>query len=246
MAGDGNRAAYLCTPKNPGGPTCEVNLLQFWINRMINTAAQSRIKNNGPSPPARAKHFITCSYNDLVHLSHHLRNIKTETYTTELAQKTDGYGDCCTLTLLEWGHARNEFTEDVKDFGSDDRMRWMKFTWVETIGHSWLHPRTGTLTNRSSYMLLQLIWLAESSALICPSWTQDGQKGTWKGEAEGHQAQVMLWRRWGDDLVQTPPSICVLAHVQCCPLCCNWCCEFLVFVFHVNFDVVNLAFFLFT
>ena len=92
MAGDGNRAAYLCTPKNPGGPTCEVNLLQFWINRMINTAAQSRIKNNGPSPPARAKHFITCSYNDLVHLSHHLRGIKTEMYTTELARKTDGYG----------------------------------------------------------------------------------------------------------------------------------------------------------
>ena len=70
----------------------------------------------------RAKHFITCSYNDLVHLSHHLRGIKTETYATELARKTDGYGDCCMLTLLECGHARNEFTVDVNDFDDEDHM----------------------------------------------------------------------------------------------------------------------------
>ena len=58
-------------------------------------------------------------------------------------------------------------------------------------------------------------------------------------------------------LVQAPASINVLVHVQCCPRCCKWCCEFLVFFFprkfwcfkfgvffsHVNFDVVNLAFF---
>ena len=89
---------------------------------MINAATQSRIKNNGPSPPVRAKHFISCSYNDLVHLRHHLRGIKTETYTAELANKTDGYGGCCVLTLLEWGHARNDFTEDVKDFDDEEHM----------------------------------------------------------------------------------------------------------------------------
>ena len=122
MAGDGNKAAYLCTPKNPGCPTYEASLLHFWINRMINTATQSRLKNYGPSPPVRAKHFITCSYNDLVRLSHHLRGIKTETYTTELANKTDGSGGCCMLTLLEWGHARNEFTEDVNDSDDEDHM----------------------------------------------------------------------------------------------------------------------------
>ena len=72
MAGDGNKAAYLCTPKNPGCPTYEVSLLQFWINRMIHTATQSRLQNYGPSPPIRAKHLISCSYNDLVHLNHHL------------------------------------------------------------------------------------------------------------------------------------------------------------------------------
>ena len=59
MAGDGSKAAYLCTPKNPGCPTYEVSLLQFWINRMIHTATQSR-KDFGPSPPIRAKHFISC------------------------------------------------------------------------------------------------------------------------------------------------------------------------------------------
>ena len=62
---------------------------------MVQTTTQSRIKNYGPSGPVRAKHFITCSDNELVHLSHHLRNIRTETYTTEHAQKIDGYGDCC-------------------------------------------------------------------------------------------------------------------------------------------------------
>ena len=122
MAGDGNKAAYLSTLKNPGCPTYEVSLLQFWTDRMINTATQPRIKNYGPSPPVRAKHFITCPYNDLVRLSHHLRGIKTETYTTELANKADGCGDCCMLTLLEWGHARNDFTEDVNDFDDEEHM----------------------------------------------------------------------------------------------------------------------------
>ena len=35
MAGDGNKAAYYCTPKTPGVPTYECSLLQFWIDRMI-------------------------------------------------------------------------------------------------------------------------------------------------------------------------------------------------------------------
>ena len=44
MAGDGNKAAYLCTPKNPGCPIYEVSLLQFWINRMIHTCHSVEIK----------------------------------------------------------------------------------------------------------------------------------------------------------------------------------------------------------
>ena len=114
--------AHYCTPKAPGIPTYECSLLQFWIDRMINTATQARIKQYGPSPKVRAKHFITCSYNDLVHLNHHLRGIKTEDYTEELAKKTDGYGDCCMFTMLEWGHARNDFSEDVNDFDDEDHM----------------------------------------------------------------------------------------------------------------------------
>ena len=45
IAGDGNKAAYYATPKNPGVPTYECSSLQFWIDRMINTATQARIKN---------------------------------------------------------------------------------------------------------------------------------------------------------------------------------------------------------
>ena len=38
MAGDGNKAAYLSTPKNTGCPTSDISTLQFWIDRMVNTA----------------------------------------------------------------------------------------------------------------------------------------------------------------------------------------------------------------
>ena len=80
ITGDGNKAAYYTTPKNPGVPTYECSLLQFWIERMINTATQARIKHFGKSPKIRSKHFISCSYTDLVHLQHHLRKITTDTY----------------------------------------------------------------------------------------------------------------------------------------------------------------------
>ena len=75
MAGDGNKAAYLPTPKQPGVPSYEVSLLQFWINRMINTAIQSRLRHLGDSEPIRAKQFISSSYKDLVYLQHYLRKI---------------------------------------------------------------------------------------------------------------------------------------------------------------------------
>ena len=124
IAGDGNKAAYYATPKNPGVPTYECSLLQFWIDRMINTATQARIKHYGVSPKIRSKHFITCSYNDLVHLSHNLRNITTDKYTEELAKKTEGYGDCCMLTVLEWGHSRNIFSDNVDDYDDEDHMEF--------------------------------------------------------------------------------------------------------------------------
>ena len=64
----------------------------------------------------RVKHFISCSYKDLAHLSHHLRGITTDTYTHELAKKTEDTGIC------EWGHARLEFEEDVNNFDDQDHM----------------------------------------------------------------------------------------------------------------------------
>ena len=164
MAGDGNKASYLCTPKNPGCPTYGLSLLQFWINRMIHTATQSRLKNHGPSPPIRAKHFISCWYHDLVHLNHHLRGINADTHTAELAQKTNGHGDCCTLTLLEWGHARNELTEDVNDFETEDHMDHVgEFSFqVNEYCSSCDHrsfmvaPADKDSHNPISYMLLQI------------------------------------------------------------------------------------------
>ena len=69
IAGDENKACYLATPKAGGCPTYEVSLLQFWIDRMIHTATQSRIKKYGKAPAVRVKHFISCSYKDFVFLA---------------------------------------------------------------------------------------------------------------------------------------------------------------------------------
>ena len=57
-----------------------------------------------------------------MHLNHHLRGVKSADYTDELAKKTEGYGDCCMFTMLEWGHSRNGFSEDVDDFDDEDHM----------------------------------------------------------------------------------------------------------------------------
>ena len=122
IAGDGNKACYLATPKVGGCLHIMVSLLQFWIDRMNHTATQSRFKNCGRAAPVHVKHFISCSYKDLVFLAQNLRGIKTETYTEELAKKTGNVGDCCMMSICEWGHAKLEFEEHIEDFGSQEHM----------------------------------------------------------------------------------------------------------------------------
>ena len=78
IAGDGNKAAYLTTPKNPGVPTYKVNLLQFWIDRMVKTATQARKKVDSSTAPIRAKHFISASHLDLTFPDHFLSGINKE------------------------------------------------------------------------------------------------------------------------------------------------------------------------
>ena len=88
IAGDGNKAAYYSTPKNPTMPTYDGGLIQFWINRMVHTATQSRRKNfNSKAIPVRAKHFISSSYEDLTILRDELGHINKDGYTKELAKK---------------------------------------------------------------------------------------------------------------------------------------------------------------
>ena len=103
IAGDGNKAAYLITPKIPGVPTSEVNLLQFWIDRMVHTATQTRRKIYAESVPIRAKHFISATFMDLTYLDHFLKNVKTDDCTEDLMKQTSDKGDCCMMTMFEWG-----------------------------------------------------------------------------------------------------------------------------------------------
>ena len=70
----------------------------------------------------RVKHFISCSYRDLDFLATHLESITTKTYTAELVKKTKDRGDCCMLSIVEWGHARLEYEEDISLFDDQDHM----------------------------------------------------------------------------------------------------------------------------
>ena len=127
IAGDGNKACYYSTPKSPGVPTYQHSLIQFWINRMVGVATQAMRKYFDSScPPIRVKHFISCSYRDLDFLATHLDGITTATYTEELMNKTNGKGDCCMLTVVEWGHSRLMCQEHLEDFdGDEDRMNYV-------------------------------------------------------------------------------------------------------------------------
>ena len=48
---------------------------------------------------------------DLDFLATHLDGITTDTYTGELAKKTEDRGDCCIMSFVEWDHARLEYEE---------------------------------------------------------------------------------------------------------------------------------------
>ena len=124
IAGDGNKAAYCATPKSPGVPTYEYSLLQFWIDRLVNTATQARRKIDKESAPIRARHFIACSFLDLTFLDKMLSNIDTEHYDDKLCKATTDKGDCCMMTLLEWGHARDFIVEKLDDFDDEDHMNF--------------------------------------------------------------------------------------------------------------------------
>ena len=89
---------------------------------MMNVATQSRRKLFGNCLPVGVKHFISCSYRDLDFLATHLDGITPATHTAELAKKTENRGDCCMLSIAEWGHARLEYEEDVSYFDDQDHM----------------------------------------------------------------------------------------------------------------------------
>ena len=44
---------------------------------------------------------------------------------TELMNKTTGKGDCCMLTVVEWGHSRLMCEEHPEDFDDEDHMNYV-------------------------------------------------------------------------------------------------------------------------
>eukprot|EP00435_Cladocopium_sp_Y103_P072389 s47_g40.t1 len=98
-------------------PYCSV--LQA-LATMIGPATQERRRNyDRKSAPARVEQFMSPSLTDLMLLQEKLFKITTENYTEKLAKETDR-GDCCMMSGIEWGHARNDIHEHVADFDDED------------------------------------------------------------------------------------------------------------------------------
>ena len=91
---------------------------------MMDVATQARRKHFGEVPLVRVKHFISCSYRELDFLATHLDGITTDTYTAELVTKTLDHGDCCMMSIVEWGHARLEYEDDISRFDDEDHMNF--------------------------------------------------------------------------------------------------------------------------
>ena len=75
-------------------------------------------------PSGSSTLFPVLSYRDLDFLATYLDGITTETHTAEPAKKTEDRGDCCMLSIVEWGHARLECEGDVSNF-DDHEITWI-------------------------------------------------------------------------------------------------------------------------
>eukprot|EP00435_Cladocopium_sp_Y103_P013875 s800_g3.t1 len=85
-------------------------------------ATQERLKNYWKdAAPVRVKHFVTASYHDLMSLKEKLFKVMTKDYTDQLARETD-CGDCCLMSIIEWGHSRRQITEDNSIFEDQEHM----------------------------------------------------------------------------------------------------------------------------
>ena len=65
-----------------------------------------------------------------------LSRANTENYDEKLVKATLNKGDCCMMTLLEWGHSRDNIVENPADFDDEDHMNFhgeFGFTVNETI-----------------------------------------------------------------------------------------------------------------
>lgn len=71
--------------------------------------------------PIRIKNFISAPTEQLRFLDERLGGIDKDSYTWEKSKETEGYGDCCSMSVIEWGHARKTLYEDMNRFEDEDR-----------------------------------------------------------------------------------------------------------------------------
>ena len=163
----------------------------------MNVATQARRKHfDRNCPPVRVKHFISCSYRDLDFLVTHLDGITTETYTPQLAKKTEDHGDWCMMCIVEWGHARLEYEDDITMFDDQDHMDYIgEFTFrvsepcLSSDHNIFMVAPTDKDAHNPILVHLETLrhalgWKTQVYSLRGETKTQGEEKGNTKGEQE--------------------------------------------------------------
>ena len=197
IAGDGNKACYLATPKSGGVPTCECSLLQYWINKMMNVATQSRRKHFGDYPPVRVKHFISEILIFLQHIWMVLQQLHTP-QNSQRRQKIVVIVVCYRLLsgdMHDWSMRKISVNLMIN-------ITWI-YSWVYLQGqwnllNQWSQHLHGcTYRQRCaqphSCSLASFRYDMEGKACLCSLWDETEKKGKEKGYAKVQQEKGS-WR----------------------------------------------------
>jgi len=120
IPGDGIKACNWHSQSREACQHTPQHFFQFWMDRMIHTATQSRLKNDMKGvAQVHEKHSISCSYKGLMFLQQNLRNITTQTCAGESAKKSEGdeivaLCQCVTGGMQGWTWRSTPITSTIK------------------------------------------------------------------------------------------------------------------------------------
>ena len=94
---------------------------------MMGAATQALRKHFDPIIPSsqgKTFHFLQLSGSWIL-LQRTWMALQQKLYTDELVTKTSNKGDCCMLSVVEWGHSRLMCQEYPEDYEDEDHMNYV-------------------------------------------------------------------------------------------------------------------------